>query len=198
MTQFTVFLPPRSFSHHSFSVQLAFMRTSLRCLHCHQTLETDMNSSNLKKTITGVGIAVLLASGTATAHQSDRGHRSAHAPVRHHVSHNHQANRYAWTPRQVFRYLNWQQTKERKSHGRMVRKHQRKHVNAHRYHRASVSRQAYKQGYRDAKKQSRKAAYRHQRKAHNRGFDIAQYDRKYDRKHDGRRNDRRNDRRRDG
>ena len=193
MTHFTVFRPRRSFSHRSFSVQLAFMRTSLRCHHCHQTLETDMNSSNLKKTITGVGIAVLLASGTAAAHQSDRGHRYADTPVRHHVSHNHNANRYAWTPRQVFRYLQWEQAKERKSHRRAVRKHQRRHVNAHRYNRASVSRQAYKQGYRDAKKQSRKVAYKHQRKVHNRGFDIAKNDRKHDRKHDGRRNDRRRD-----
>jgi len=152
-----------------------------------------MNSSNLKKTITGVGIAVLLASGTAAAHQSDRGLRYADAPVRHHVYHNQHANRHAWTPRQVFRYLQWEQAKERKAQRRMVRKQHRKHVNAHRYHRVPAARQAYKQGYRDAKKQSRKVAYKHQRKVHHGGFDVVKNDRKHDRRHDGRRNDQRRD-----
>jgi len=153
-----------------------------------------MNSSNLKKTLTGVGMAVLLASGTAAAHQSDRGHRYADAPVRHHVYHNHHASRHAWTPRQVFRYLQWEQAKEHKANRHQARKQQRRHMNAHRYHRAPVARQAYKQGYRDAKKQSRKVAYKHQRKVHHGGFNVA----KNDRKHDGRRDGRNNDRRRDG
>jgi hypothetical protein len=189
MTHRTVFGPPRSFSHRSFSVQSAFIRASLWCHHCHQTLETDMNSSNLKKTITGVGIAVLLASGTAAAHQSDRGHRHADAPVRHHVSHNHHNNRYDWAPRQVFRYLQWEQVKERKLHRKLTRKQHRRHAHGYRSNRATVARQAYKQGYRDARKQSRKVAYKHQRKVHRSGFDLANNDRK----RDGRRNDRRRD-----
>ena len=139
-------------------------------------------SRTIYTTLTGVGVALLLASGSAAAHKGHDSHRHYDAPVRHHYSHANHYNRYAWTPRQVFRYLQWEREREyRQNKRQFYRKHLREE---RRYKRHQRIENAYERGYRDAKRDSRKAArriarehdkrgHRHDRHPHRTGFDIA-------------------------
>jgi len=146
-----------------------------------------MKRRNLYSTLTGIGVAMLLASGSAAAHPDHRSDRHFDKPVRHHVAHAHNSYRYAWAPRQVFRYLQWEDARERGyRHGlrRHSHKHYRKQLRKQRQaYQRQQTRTAYRQGYRDARKESRRAvrkiARQHDRRAHNGrhadrgGFDIA-------------------------
>ena len=147
-----------------------------------------MKRRNLYRTLTGLGVAMLLASGTAAAHPDHRSHGHYDKPVRHQVSYAHHSNRYAWTPRQVFRYLQWEDARERgyrRGLHHYSHKHHHKNLRKQRKaYRKQQARVAYRQGYRDARKENRKMerkiarkldkrANREQRHADRGGFDIA-------------------------
>jgi hypothetical protein len=140
-----------------------------------------MKRTNLYRTLTGFGLATLLASGSAVAHPGHHSDRYFDKPVRHQVSHVYHSSHYAWAPRQVFRYLQWENARER-GYRRGL------HDYSHQHYRKSLRKQqariAYRQGYRDAKRESGKAARtmarNHDKRAHREykradrgGFDIA-------------------------
>ena len=144
-----------------------------------------MKRRNLYSTLTGLGFAMLLASGSAAAHTGHHSDRNFEKSVRHHVVYNHHSSRYAWTPRQVFRYLQWEEARER-GYRRGLRDHSYKHYRKnlrqqHKAYRKQQARVAYRQGYRDAKKETRKVERKIARKLDKRakqeqrrgGFDIA-------------------------
>ena len=127
-----------------------------------------MKRRNLYRTLTGVGVAMLLASGTAAAHPNHHSDRHFDKPVRQHVAYAHHSSRYAWTPRQVFRYLQWEEARER-GYRRGLHDHSHKHYRKNlrkqkKAYRKQQARIAYRQGYRDARKESRKVERRIERK----------------------------------
>lgn len=151
-----------------------------------------MNTKRLKTTVTGVGLALLLASGAAAAHQPDRAHRHAGAPAKHH-GYQHYSDSYAWMPRHMFGYLGWERQRDL-THWRKDRRkiHRRAHRKAERrYYRAT--RDAYREGYRAARKD-----YRHKSHDHRARWQVAKHDYERDRHRDGKRDRKRDRRRHDG
>lgn len=138
--------------------------------------------NTFQTTVAGVGIALLLSSGSAFAHKDHRSDRHYDTPVRYQHSHAHHYNRYAWTPRQVFRYLQWERERDYR-HG-MRKFHHKRLREERRFKRHQRMHNAYERGYRDARRDYRKAArrtdrdydkrdHRHERHSQRRGFDVA-------------------------